>query len=176
MLTSRSGRSQASGIGIAAFLDCSEEEVSMNALELLQKDHDEVRRLFNLFKSNNDENEHRQIFEKIKRELDTHSHIEETIFYPAVEDQEDEDLCTLVDEAFEEHEDVDMLLEELDRLNRDGAELRPKMMELIERVEHHASEEERQMFPKVRELMNDEALNGLGEELESEKKAYSRAA
>jgi hemerythrin superfamily protein len=148
----------------------------MNALELLQKDHDEVRQLFNLFKSTSDENEHRNMFERIKTMLDTHSHIEEIIFYPAVEDQEDEELCTLVDEAFEEHEEVDMLLEEIDRLNREGAELRPKMMELIDRVEHHASEEETEMFPKVREFMNDEELNRLGEELESEKKAYSRAA
>lgn len=148
----------------------------MNALELLQKDHDEVRQLFDLFKSTGDENEHRNMFERIKTALDTHSHIEEIIFYPAVEDQEDEELCTLVDEAFEEHEEVDMLLEEIDRLNREGAELRPKMIELIDRVEHHASEEESEMFPKVREFMNDEELNRLGAELESEKKAYSRVA
>jgi iron-sulfur cluster repair protein YtfE (RIC family) len=147
----------------------------MNALELLQKDHDEVRRLFNLFKSSSDENEHRKIFETIKTELDSHSHIEEIVFYPAVEDQDDEDLATLVDEAFEEHEDVDMLLEEIDRLNRTRAELRPKMIELMERVEHHASEEENEMFPKVREIITGEELDRLGEELRAEKESYSRA-
>jgi iron-sulfur cluster repair protein YtfE (RIC family) len=147
----------------------------MNALELLQKDHDEVRRLFNLFKSISDENEHRKIFETIKTELDTHSHIEEIVFYPAVEDQDEEDLATLVDAAFEEHEEVDMLLEEIDRLNRTRAELRPKMMELMERVEHHASEEENEMFPKVREIITGEELDRLGEELQTEKESYSRA-
>jgi hemerythrin superfamily protein len=148
----------------------------MNALDLLQKDHDDVRQLFDLFKSANNENEHRNMIERIKSALDTHSHIEEIIFYPAVEDQEDEELCTLVDEAFEEHEEVDMLLEEIDRLNREGAELRPKMMELIDRVEHHATEEETAMFPKVREFMNEEELERLGEQLHSEKQAYSGAA
>ena len=148
----------------------------MNALELLQKDHEDARQLFNLFKSTSDENEHRNLFDKIKSALDIHSHIEEIIFYPAVEDQEDEELCTLVDEAFEEHEEVDMLLEEIDRLNREGAELRPKMMELIDRVEHHAIEEETAMFPKVRQFMNEEELERLGEQLHSEKQAYSGAA
>lgn len=148
----------------------------MNALALLQKDHDDVRQLFDLFKSASNENEHRNMIERIKRALDTHSHIEEIIFYPAVEDQEDEELCTLVDEAFEEHEEVDMLLEEIDRLNREGAELRPKMMELIDRVEHHATEEETAMFPKVREFMNEEELERLGEQLHSEKQAYLGAA
>jgi iron-sulfur cluster repair protein YtfE (RIC family) len=147
----------------------------MNALELLQKDHDEVRRLFNLFKSTSDENEHRKLFETIKTELDTHSHIEEIVFYPAVEDQDEEDLATLVDAAFEEHEEVDMLLEEIDRLNRTRAELRPKMMELMERVEHHATEEENEMFPKVREIITGEELDRLGEELQAEKESYSRA-
>jgi iron-sulfur cluster repair protein YtfE (RIC family) len=147
----------------------------MNALELLQKDHDEVRRLFNLFKSTSDENEHRKLFETIKTELDTHSHIEEIVFYPAVEDQDEEDLATLVDAAFEEHEEVDMLLEEVDRLNRTRAELRPKMMELMERVEHHATEEENEMFPKVREIITGEELDRLGEELQAEKESYSRA-
>jgi hemerythrin superfamily protein len=148
----------------------------MNALDLLRKDHDDVRQLFDLFKSTSNENEHRNMIERIKRALDIHSHIEEIIFYPAVEDQEDEELCTLVDEAFEEHEEVDMLLEEIDRLNREGAELRPKMMELIDHVEHHASEEETAMFPKVREFMNEEELKRLGEQLHSEKQAYSGAA
>jgi iron-sulfur cluster repair protein YtfE (RIC family) len=147
----------------------------MNALELLQKDHDEVRRLFNLFKSTSDENEHRKLFETIKTELDTHSHIEEIVFYPAVEDQDEEDLATLVDAAFEEHEEADMLLEEIDRLNRTRSELRPKMMELMERVEHHASEEENEMFPRVREIITGEELDRLGEELQAEKESYSRA-
>ncbi len=51
----------------------------MNAIELLKDDHNKVERLFQKVKATEDE-EHKELFEKIKMELNTHTHIEETIF------------------------------------------------------------------------------------------------
>ncbi len=53
----------------------------MNAIELLKQDHNKVSLLFQKVKGSED-SEHRELFEKIKEELEVHTHIEETIFYP----------------------------------------------------------------------------------------------
>ncbi|HEU4342142.1 MAG TPA: hemerythrin domain-containing protein [Candidatus Binatia bacterium] len=102
--------------------------------------------------------------------------MEETVFYPAMEDVEDDEMSELVDEALDEHHDVEVLLEEIERLNRDGGDLRSKMMELQQKVEHHASEEEHEMFVRAREFLSEEDLERLGSELESERKIYSPMA
>lgn len=148
----------------------------MNALELLKQDHDKVRQLFKQFQSTKDENEHRRLAKTVKSELQIHSHIEETVFYPAMEDTENDELSELVDEALDEHHDVEVLLEEIKRLNQDGKELRSKMTELQQKMEHHASGEEHEMFARARELLTEEELERVGGELESEKKNYSPMA
>jgi len=51
-------------------------------LDLLKADHDVVEKLFEKVKANEDGN-NAAVFAKIKQELDTHAHIEETIFLPA---------------------------------------------------------------------------------------------
>lgn len=146
----------------------------MDALQLLKEDHDRLRQFFHRFRSSKDEGEHREIFEEIKKDLQTHSHVEEILFYPAV--QEFDELEDLVDEAIEEHSKVADLLDDIDELNEEGADIRTKMAELIQNVEHHAQEEENEMFPKVRELMNSGDLESLGKEIESEKNNHSPAA
>ena len=52
----------------------------MNALELLKKDHDTVKELFEKAEGNNNEKQQKRLFEQIKTELETHTHIEETVF------------------------------------------------------------------------------------------------
>ncbi len=47
----------------------------MDAIELLKDDHDKVDRLFQKVKAT-EEGEHKALFEKIKEELDAHTHID----------------------------------------------------------------------------------------------------
>lgn len=147
----------------------------MNAIDLLKQDHDKVKQLFQRFESSDDESLHRRLFEEIKTELQTHSHIEEAVFYPAVEEKDDE-LNEMVQEAYDEHAEVSDLLEEIDELNKGGSELRPKVIELKDIVEHHVQEEENEMFPKVRQAMGEEELSRMGQELAAEKRTSSSAA
>jgi hemerythrin superfamily protein len=56
----------------------------MDALELLKTDHKKVKELFKKAEGNQNEKQQKQLFEQIKTELETHTHIEETVFYPAV--------------------------------------------------------------------------------------------
>ncbi len=143
----------------------------MDAIKLLTSDHDEVRGLFDQFRTAKEKNDgermhdlQRQIFD----ELETHTRIEEDIFYPAVRDLGDDDLTETVTEGKQEHHVVDVLMREIRELS-DQEIFQAKMTVLMENVEHHADEEESELFPELREKMTQERLDELGRELEAAK-------
>jgi hemerythrin superfamily protein len=145
----------------------------MNALELLKEDHHKVKELFQQAESTEDQKEKRRIFDEIQSELETHASIEEEVFYPAM--QEHEELEDMVLESIEEHKQVKTLLREMDNLKSDSEKFEPKLSVLKENVEHHAEEEEEwKMFPKVRELCDQQELDDLGEQLEAAKAKLKR--
>jgi hemerythrin superfamily protein len=147
----------------------------MDALELLKKDHRKVKELFKRAEGSEGKKEQRQLFRQIKTELETHTHIEETVFYPAMEKHEE--LKDMVAESYEEHRQVKTLLKEMESLVSDSEKFEPKLKVLIENVKHHAEEEEEgKMFPQVRELVDKAALETLGQELEAAKGKKGKAA
>ncbi len=147
----------------------------MDALELLKTDHKTVKELFKKIEASKNAKQQKQLFEEIKTELETHTHIEETVFYPAV--AKHDELKDMVLESLEEHKQVKTLLREMDNLTEDSEKFEPKLKVLMENVEHHAEEEEEaKMFPKVRKLMDADALDQLGQELEAAKNKQLRKA
>ena len=139
----------------------------MNALDLLSEDHKKVKELFEEAE-NADGKAQQKIFDQIKQELETHTRIEETIFYPAV--QQHEKLKDMVLESLEEHKQVKTLLKEMDALASESDKFEPKLKLLMENVEHHAEEEEEgKMFPQLRDLIDEQELEDLGAQLEAAK-------
>lgn len=144
---------------------------TMDALELLKGDHDKVRGLFEEFRSaeeSGDSDRMRSLQQSIFSELEAHASIEEDVFYPAVKELGVEELTSTVAEGLQEHHVVKVLMREIEGL-RDEEVFVAKMTVLIENVEHHADEEETEMFPEVREHMSAEQLDELGAELASAK-------
>jgi iron-sulfur cluster repair protein YtfE (RIC family) len=136
----------------------------MDALELLKEDHQKVKNLFQQAEdAEGDELE--KICEQIKTELEMHAHIEETIFYPAMEKYDE--LKEMVQSSREEHQEIKTLLQEM---SSDENELESQLEELMEVVEHHAEdEEEGEMFPKIRELVDAQELDEIGQQLQTAK-------
>jgi len=146
----------------------------MNALQILEQDHNKVKGLFQEAQNTTDRRHLKQIFDKIDTELEIHAHIEETVFYPALE--EHEEFKDMVAEALEEHQEAKKLLDELEQLGAESHDFGSKLQQLIEAVEHHVQEEEGEMFPKIRELFDEDELEQLGKELESVKGVQHREA
>lgn len=144
----------------------------MNAIELLKADHDKVDLLFQKVKAT-EESEHKALFEKIKEELEVHTHIEETIFYPKV--KEEKELEDIVLEGIEEHHQAKIFLRELAALSDDSEKFEPKLKVLMEDITHHVQEEEGEMFPKIEELFDEATLNKLGAEMEKEKQSFKKS-
>ncbi|MGZ8476984.1 MAG: hemerythrin domain-containing protein [Candidatus Binatia bacterium] len=146
----------------------------MDALELLKQDHQKVKELFEQAEEAEGDDQ-QDIFEQIKTELETHARIEETVFYPAV--QEHEELKDMVLESLEEHKQIKTLLREMDNLASDSEKFEPKLKLLMENVEHHAEEEEEgKMFPKLRQIMGKQKLDQIGADLEAAKGERQRKA
>src|ERR1043165_3297982 len=98
----------------------------MNAIDLLKKDHDSVDLLFQKVQATK-EGEHMDLFERIFQELEVHTHIEETIFYPQVKEQGDEELQKLTAEGVEEHRQAKMFLKELNSMKNEGEKFEAKL-------------------------------------------------
>jgi len=107
------------------------------------------------------------VFAQIKTELELHTHIEETIFYPALEDPKQ--THELVLEAYEEHDVVKKLLAQLSKAKSADEEWDAQAKVLRENVEHHVEEEENELFKKTRAALSKEEIETLGEQMENEK-------
>ncbi|MDQ3634830.1 MAG: hemerythrin domain-containing protein [Acidobacteriota bacterium] len=145
----------------------------MNAIKLLKDDHNKVRRLFQKVKASDSESEKKDLFKQIKEELDVHTHIEEKIFYPAV--REKQGLEDIVKEGIQEHHQADVFIKEIVGLSDDSEVFEPKLKVLMEGVEHHAQEEEAEMFPKVEDKFSESDLEELGNKLEKEKQNFKKS-
>ena len=145
----------------------------MDAFNLLKADHRKVEELFEELESASGQAKKR-VFEEIKTELDLHTHIEETIFYPALEKPKQTHDLTL--EAYEEHDVVKKLLQELSRARTANEEWEAKAKVLQENVEHHVEEEENELFPKASAALSEEQIETLGEQMEAEKERKQRTA
>jgi hemerythrin superfamily protein len=129
------------------------ENKPMDAIEMLKADHQKVTQLFSEYTATREQKAKRQIAEQIFVELETHAQLEETVFYPAFEEEADEEGKQLVAESLEEHQTVKDLIEELRGLEADDAEFDAKFRALMENVQHHVEEEEAEMFPQAEEVL-----------------------
>ena len=139
----------------------------MNAIQLLKQDHKTVRGLLSDLEATTRRALKRrgELLAKVAREIDVHTRIEEEIFYPAFKQAGDrgED-AKLYHEAREEHRAAgEMVLPDLLKTAPDSEEFGGRAKVLKELVEHHAREEEREMFPRARQLLTAAQLRELGE-------------
>ena len=137
----------------------------MNAIKFLEQQHREVEKLFEKFEKASDgtKKTRHQICQQISDQLAIHAEIEEKIFYPATKDARTEDLLL---EAVEEHLSAKRIIADLVEQDPEDHILRAKMKVLQEQVEHHVEEEEKELFPKVKKLLDAERLEELGDEMQ----------
>lgn len=109
------------------------------------------------------------LISKIEQEVKAHSIIEEEIFYPAFkESARKKEEQKLYFEAREEHHVVDTFMDEFHGTENNEV-LAAKCKVFKELLEQHIKEEERDMFPLAKKVMNKEMLQDLGEKLEQRK-------
>jgi hemerythrin superfamily protein len=143
----------------------------VKATQLLKTDHATVKTLFSRFRRTGEraEKARQALIDRIATELEIHAQIEEEIFYPAM--RQVRKAASLLREAHKEHEQVKKLVAEMQSAEDD--EIAGTVQELRDAVLHHATEEEREMFPLAKEL-GAEKLDELGAELRDRKQALKK--
>lgn len=141
----------------------------MNITTLLKEDHREVESLITELEGSPS----KETFLKLKQSLDLHAQIEETIFYPALEENDNTE--DLVDEAYQEHDEVKDLLAEMASTDVDGEDFQDLLAQLKDSINHHVEEEENELFPKAQKILGEETLESMGEEMDSMKNKSSMA-
>jgi hemerythrin superfamily protein len=150
----------------------------MDAIALLQHDHQEVEQLFRQFEklTGRAHKSKQKIARKVIRELAIHSAIEEMLFYPAVRTaalkatvRTLKEAGDTVLESLEEHHVVKWTLSELQDMKPEDERFDAKFTVLMESVRHHVEEEQDELFPKVRRLLGKDVLEELGTRMEKAK-------
>ena len=138
----------------------------MKATDLLKKQHRQVEKLFKQCENAKQPRQRRELMEQIVQMLKMHTKIEEEIFYPAVRELGTSKAEEMIDEAFEEHHVVDLVLAELPKVDPEDERFEAKITVLSELVEHHVEEEEGEMFPMAEKKLGAERVKELGQQME----------
>jgi hemerythrin superfamily protein len=136
---------------------------TIDALELLTMQHDEVEELIEQIEDSDDSDEKAEMFIELADKIAAHSKIEEKLFYPSVKDDRTEDMLV---ESTEEHLVVKRVLADMLDMGPDDEHFDAKLKVLKENIRHHArDEEEGKLFPIVRKAFSADELAALGNEL-----------
>jgi iron-sulfur cluster repair protein YtfE (RIC family) len=147
-----------------------------DAIALLKADHRAVDQLFKKFEGTGEralKTKH-SLVQKMTRELEVHTHIEEQVFYPFVRSLSKQ-LNDVILEALEEHHAAKATIAELQRMDASEERYTAKVTVLIEMVRHHVKEEEQELFPAVRRAATRRDLVQLAPALEAERSAFHEA-
>jgi hemerythrin superfamily protein len=148
----------------------------MKATDLLKKQHRQVEKLFKQCEKTEEPRQRRQLMDQIAEMLKLHTQIEEEIFYPAVRELGTSKAEEMIDEAFEEHHVVDLVLAELPEVDPEDERFEAKMTVLSELVQHHVEEEEGEMFSMAEKKLGAERIKELGQQMEQMAGAGQRRA
>jgi len=146
----------------------------MKATDLLKKQHRQVEKLFKQCENAKQPRQRRELMEQIVQMLKMHTKIEEEIFYPAVRELGTSKAEEMIDEAFEEHHVVDLVLAELPKVDPEDERFEAKITVLSELVEHHVEEEEGEMFQMAEDQIPEDTLQRLGSLMQGEKMKVAR--
>jgi hemerythrin superfamily protein len=136
---------------------------AMDALNLLKKQHAEVKTLFGRYDKTDQTAARQEIFEQVADALAAHSEIEEKIFYPSVYVGA---LKSRLEEAVEEHLAAKRVIADLLQLKPEDEQFDAKMKVLKEEIEHHVKEEESSLFPRVQKNFARAELEMMGTQME----------
>ena len=135
----------------------------MDAIELLENQHNEVEELFARIEHDSDDDEKVELFQELADTLAAHATIEERIFYPAAYASKTE---AMLREAVEEHLAIKRVIADLLVMTPDDENFDAKIKVLREQVEHHVEEEEEHLFPAARAELRRSELHGLGKRMQ----------
>jgi hemerythrin-like domain-containing protein len=101
--------------------------------------------------------------------LEAHEVLEESVLYPQIDKYPE--TAELVGLAFEEHAEVDTILQEISEQPADKPEWLERIAELKDLVQQHIYSEENKMFSAARKVLDERRAEELGRQIEELKES-----
>jgi hemerythrin superfamily protein len=147
-----------------------EAAVNDSLVDLLKVDHRKLENLYTQLRKergseNVDEANCENLFFQLRAMVISHSKAEEMALYSLFSDadeKEEKDLKRNALEGYEEHQLVDRLLSDMEDTEVDDDQWQAKLTVMTELLDHHIKEEEREFFPEVKKVLEQEELEDLG--------------
>ena len=131
----------------------------------LKDDHGKQRGLAaGLVETSGDSAERRRLFEQLTKEIEAHAAAEEQTLYaeliglPAGQEK--------ARHSISEHEDAAELLEHLSEMDMSSSGWLTKFKQLLEELDHHLDEEEKEVFELAQSLISEDRASELGKAFE----------
>jgi hypothetical protein len=139
----------------------------VDVVTLILADHREVDRIFEALR---EDVEGRAVtVRQLRALLLAHSEAEEAVVYTALkpemsDEESDETDGDVIDEAFDEHAEMEQLIEELAATSPTSEEFESILLDVIDSVNHHVEEEEEELLPKLRQICTPEQMQQITQE------------
>ncbi len=133
----------------------------MKIYEAIRNDHDIQRALLDkLTQTSGDTKERTQIFKELRMELELHANAEEHHFYkPLIPVDMMQEHAR---HGIAEHHEIDELIEQLEKTEKDSSAWLKIAKDLKEKVEHHLEDEEHTFFQLSGKVLTEKEKNELG--------------
>jgi iron-sulfur cluster repair protein YtfE (RIC family) len=151
--------------------------MAATAIDLLEEDHEKVKHLLEQLTDTTERalKKRRELLDKLEQELHLHTTVEEEIFYPAFRNGGNGQHGKMYFEALEEHRAVtELVLPDLKKTDPGSEKFSGRAKVLKELIEHHIEEEESEMFPEARDVLDKQALDTLGGQMEARRKELKK--
>jgi iron-sulfur cluster repair protein YtfE (RIC family) len=137
--------------------------MDLDGLDLLRSDHMKVEALLLQLRIRRDDVARMNLLRHIQSDLELHMRIEEEIFYP--ECARHEQLHDVVEQSFQDHDEVRKQIAELLTIRPSSKKFSSLVGEVIRNIERHVMTEENEVFPEIRDVMDDLSFRRMSREM-----------
>lgn len=143
----------------------------MNAIDFLTKEHQHVRKILaDIAQDTHRIETKRKMFDTLCDEILRHETMEHKIWYPRI--KTNANLSDEVKHLLSEEKSAEKAIKQLENVNS-TQEWQEKFNKFRRAVEHHAQEEETELFPQVSRLLSKEELEQIGKQMHEFNKNYT---
>lgn len=147
----------------------TETHAQADVIDELTTDHREALELLDLIARSTDPLERRDTADTVISEVVRHAVAEEMYVYPAVRKHVPEGE-QMVEHDIEEHKEIETVMRQLEAVPATEPRFDELVREMTEKLRHHATDEEAEQFPHLREHVPHEQLVEMREKVEKAKK------
>lgn len=131
----------------------------MDAIMYLRAQHSKFRKIFKAISETSNAKSKQTKFNALCKDLIKHEKMEQKAWYPIL--RKNKELNEIIKHLISEEKSAAKIIKKFKQTSF-GIIWRLKFMKFKHDVDHHAKEEETELFPKVRQLLTKKELNALG--------------